>query len=253
MSVPAWSYILHFSVPPISAAPEDEVSVEYDSSTDTLFARLRPLRGPIVNCWAGRYTYLCIEWASREPVGVQVDDFVLAAADHDPRLLQIAVFGAELFKPMKPARPLLDSELRLRVVHQSVVMATRAYDRHHGLRAPQMSSARWLERESRMSEEHASYAVDIKAYGAGHRSAPEPVAEDFRRFLTMIGQRRSLERRREFDRVVQYWSGQPSGQIKRATGEVLLTFFREHQSASDSSWSVDPLKEEYLLRTLRAG
>lgn len=253
MSPQPWAYVFHLSVPPIASVDPGGVSVNYDAGTDSLFSELRPLQGPAISCWINRFEYLRIEIRSREPVGTHIEDFTSSAAFQTNRYLELAAICKDLFTPHGPSDSMLTPEFKRRIVHRAVGLATRSYDRRHGIGAARSSTPNWLRRELLGSEEITRYQLGPE----NHEFAPplpnDWVVSEFSNALDRIAVQPQHDRERDFDRMLQYWSNQPGGPTKLETGQILLQFLQRSNIGQLEVTGIREPREEFLMRSIKAG
>jgi hypothetical protein len=252
MSERPWSYFLHFDVPSKATLDAREVRVAYDNGTDTLFSDLWPLRGPTINCWVSRFVYLRIELASRLPVGTQVEDLTQAAVFRNKKLLELAAICDDLFQPSEAASRIVTPQFKLNLVHSQVVNAARAYDRRHGIRSADGQRPGVIEHQLRGPDESVPYVVSAPFEELGPRINEDAVVGDFASALQAIEEKIPAQQDREFERILHYWSDQPSGSIKQRTGELLLGFVRQNPG-NHSMRAIRETRATYLLRAMRTG
>jgi hypothetical protein len=181
-----------------------------------------------------------------------VEGLTLGAAAKHQRYLKLAAICPDLFEPSEAARRMLTPQLRLDMVHNAVTLATKAYDRLHGVRSTASRRAPWMERDFQLAES-TPYLVSPVSQGREQAPTEDGVLEEFRHALNLVAGQPQPERDRDFDRLLQYWYGQPNGPIKRATGELLLGFVRNHSLDREFVRGIHQPREEFLLRALKAG
>ena len=252
MNARPWAYVFHTSVPKRNVLDPFDASVTYDSGTDTLFSDLWPSRGPAISCLVGRSEYVRIEMISRRPVGTQIDDFTRSAVSQNQRFLELATFAKDLFNPSQIAHEMLSVELKFKVIYSAVVSATRAYDHHHGIRSLNTRRTNWIERELRPNADSNKVVSELPPHGSQPTPPEEFVLAEFVSALDRITLHPQKEQGSDFDRMLQYWYGQPAGSTKRATGQVLLDFVRSNQLDRFLARGIYERPEEFLLKALKA-
>jgi hypothetical protein len=252
MTVRPWSWFFHSAVASSASLNAAEVAIVYDEVTDSLIGDLRPLKGPTLSCWTGRYEYLRIEIESRQPVGTHIESVTRKAIAEKKRYLELAALCPKLFSPSRSAKQAVTPALKLDVVRQAVVVASRAYDRLHGIQTLGSRPSAWLERELRATAGDTPYLV-VQSNGEMQLPPPDDwVIDEFTNVLRLIRHGPVVERGRDFDRMLQYWSSQPGGPLKQATGQLLLRFVREHKvDRFPIGVDIQP-REELLLRSIKA-
>jgi hypothetical protein len=237
-------------VPSLSSLDSTVTEITYDEETDTVYGSFWPLKAPVLNCWVSDYEYLRIELATRLPVGTLVEELTTAAAGNS-RYLELAANSNKLFEPSESGRRLLTPQLKLNVVHRAVTLATRTYDRQHGIQSSGSRQLSWMERELQYSD-NVPYLVEVAPEQRDPLPREELVIDEFAHSLRLIEQQTQKGRDRYFDRLLQYWYTQPSGPIKRSTGQVLLEFVQSNRLDRCNMRGIREHREKFLLRAIKA-